>query len=160
MPEPHIVNMNAHLRVQWGKNQRHWSTEVWYKVIWTDESFYTMFWTRGRLHVEQTGLNARPLLIQWGGSSVCCHGLDPLSPIEGGVPGNANEYKVVLVDHLYSTITFCHDGSGFFQDDRRGQLIGEKMMWMVCNSLLLTRSQPRWTPGGGFGRRCTVHHHH
>ena len=58
VPEPHIVNMNAHLRVQWGKNQRHWSTEVWNQVIWTDESFHTVFWTRRRLCVEQTGLNA------------------------------------------------------------------------------------------------------
>ena len=50
----------------------------------------------------------------WG--AFCWHGLGPLVPLEGRV--TANQYKVVLSDHLYPMMKhFYPDGSGLFQDD-------------------------------------------
>lgn len=47
--------------------------------------------------------------------SFCLHGLGPLVPLEGNVI--ANQYEVLLIDHLYSEIKhFCLDGSGLFPD--------------------------------------------
>ncbi len=46
----------------------------------------------------------------------CWHGLGSLVPLEGRV--TANQYKVVLSDHLYPMMKhFYPDGSGLFQDD-------------------------------------------
>ena len=46
----------------------------------------------------------------------CWHGLGPLVPLEERV--TANQYKVVLNDHLYPMMKhFYPDGSGLFQDD-------------------------------------------
>ncbi len=42
--------------------------------------------------------------------------LGPLVPLEGRV--TANQYKVVLSDHLYPMMKYFYpDGSGLFQDD-------------------------------------------
>ncbi len=50
----------------------------------------------------------------WG--AFCWHGLGPLVPLEGTV--TANQYKVVLSDHLYPMMKHVYpDGSGLFQDD-------------------------------------------
>ena len=46
---------------------------------------------------------------------ILLHGLGPLVPLEGRV--TANQYKVVLSDHLYPMMKhFYPDGSGLFQD--------------------------------------------
>ena len=37
-----ITKTNAHLRVQWRKNQWNWSREIWEKVICSDESSSTI----------------------------------------------------------------------------------------------------------------------
>lgn len=37
-------------RVQWSKNLRHWSTEMLKKVIYSDESFFTIFLTSESVH--------------------------------------------------------------------------------------------------------------
>ncbi len=53
-------------------------------------------------------------VMLWG--AFCRHGLGPLVPSEGRV--TANQYKVVLSDHLYPMMkNFNPDGSGLFQDD-------------------------------------------
>ncbi len=50
----------------------------------------------------------------WG--AFCWQGLGPLVPLEGRV--TANQYKVVLNDHLYPMMKhFYPDGSALFQDD-------------------------------------------
>ncbi len=60
--------------------------------------------------------------VKGSGSSVmllgalCWHGLGPLIPLEGRV--TANQYEVVLSDHLYPVMKhFYPDASGLFQDD-------------------------------------------
>ncbi len=53
-------------------------------------------------------------IMLWG--TCCWLGLGPLVPSEGRV--TANQYKVVLSDHLYPVMKhFYLDGSGLFQDD-------------------------------------------
>jgi len=49
-----ITKMNAHLRVHWCRNHRHWSTEMWKKVTWSDESSFTMFSANRWVYVWQT----------------------------------------------------------------------------------------------------------
>ena len=53
-------------------------------------------------------------VILWG--PFFWHGLGPLVLLKGRV--TANQYKVVLSDHLYPMMKhFYPDGSGLFQDD-------------------------------------------
>lgn len=56
--------------------------------------------------------------------SFCLHGLGPLVPLEGNVI--ANQYEVLLIDHLYSEIKhFYPDGSGLFHGGHRAQGLTE-----------------------------------
>ncbi len=55
-------------------------------------------------------------MLPYRWEAFCWHGLGPLVPLEGRV--TANQYKVVLSDHLYPMMKhFYPDGSGLFQDD-------------------------------------------
>uniref|UniRef100_A0A3B4TWU5 Transposase Tc1-like domain-containing protein n=1 Tax=Seriola dumerili TaxID=41447 RepID=A0A3B4TWU5_SERDU len=46
----------------------HWSTEMWKNVIWSDESSFTIFSTRGRVGWRSTGSDS----MLWGGFLVSC----------------------------------------------------------------------------------------
>ncbi len=53
-------------------------------------------------------------VMPWG--TFWWHGLGPLVPLQGRV--TANQYKVVLSDHLHPMMKHLYpDGSGLFQDD-------------------------------------------
>ena len=81
--KPLIIKTNAHLRVQWFKNRRLWSTKM-QKKCWPDESSFTIFSTSGREHVWHT---QRELY-----RSVTGTGLTPTVRGSGG--------SVMLNDHL------------------------------------------------------------
>lgn len=92
-----ITNMNVHLRVQWRKD--HWSTDMWDKVNWSDQSSFTLFLTSGWEHVwfiprQRYAPECLTPTVRWCGDSVTLwrNGLGPLV------------CKVVLSDHLYLTM--------------------------------------------------------
>ena len=134
MHKPLITKMNAHLRVQWCKNHTHWSTEMWKRGIWSDESSFTIFSTSERVPVwrtprEQVGSDCLTPTVRGSGGSVmlwgafCRHGLDPFIPLAGRV--TANQYKVVLSDHPCPKMKhFYPDGSGLFHIEHEGSLNG------------------------------------
>ena len=70
-------------------------------------------WYRSK-YLTPTARGSGGSVMLWG--AFCWHGLGPLVPLEGRV--TANQYKVVLSDHLYPMMKhFYPDGSGLFQDD-------------------------------------------
>ncbi len=93
----------------------------------SDESSFTIFSTSRQVHVWSTPRKQyRPecltpvvrgfcgSVMLWG--AFCWHGLGSLVPLEGRV--TADQYKVVLSDHLYPVMKhFYPDGSGLFKDD-------------------------------------------
>ncbi len=110
-------------------------------------------------------------VMLWG--AFCWHVLGPLVPLEGRA--TANQYKVVLSDHLYPMMKhFYPDGSGLFQDDDAPTykawgvtgLMSMKMneTWIICYGL---RSHQISTQSNTYGRFWTdvldshhLHHHH
>lgn len=114
--KPLISKTDEHLRVQWCNSHKNWSTDMWKKVTW---SSFTILSTSGSsprepYRPECTVIESDDCVMLWG--AFCWHGLGPLVPLEGEV--TANEYTVILSDHLYPMMRhFYPDGSGLFQDD-------------------------------------------
>ncbi|CAI9553627.1 unnamed protein product, partial [Staurois parvus] len=40
--KPYITKCNAKLRMQWCKARRHWTLEQWRRVLWSDESRFSV----------------------------------------------------------------------------------------------------------------------
>ena len=40
-------------RLQWAKAHRHWTDEMWKKVVWSDESKFNLFHSDGRTYVRR-----------------------------------------------------------------------------------------------------------
>jgi transposase len=49
--KPNISPVNAKRRLKWCKERCHWTLDNWKCVIWSDESFYTMWWPNGSVWV-------------------------------------------------------------------------------------------------------------
>jgi hypothetical protein len=49
--KPNISPVNATRRLKWCKERRHWTVDNWKRVIWSDESRYTMWRSDGRVWV-------------------------------------------------------------------------------------------------------------
>jgi len=117
---------NTHFRVQWCKEHRQWPTEQWRNVIWSDESSFTMFLTKGQVHVwhqpkELCNTECLVPTVQDSGGSVILwgtfswHGLGAVIPLESKV--NANCYLMILSDHRHLMLQhFFPARRGVFQD--------------------------------------------
>jgi hypothetical protein len=49
--KPNILPVNTKRRLKWCKERRHWTVDNWKRVIWGDESHYTMWQSDGRIWV-------------------------------------------------------------------------------------------------------------
>jgi len=49
--KPLLSNKNIRDRLAWAKEKRDWSLENWKKVVWSDESRFTLFKNDGRIRV-------------------------------------------------------------------------------------------------------------
>jgi hypothetical protein len=49
--EPNISPVNAKRCLKWCKERRHWTVDNWKRVIWSDESRYTTWWSDGMVWV-------------------------------------------------------------------------------------------------------------
>ena len=115
-----ITQMNAHLTVQWCKNHGHLSTEMWKKVIWSDESFFSIFSTSGWVREWYT-LRERnrpecltPTVKRCGGSIIFWHAL--LVPLEGGVTANQS-CSVTALLQVYNAPCGVAEWFGKYEND-------------------------------------------
>jgi hypothetical protein len=45
--QPKITMRNAKRQLEWCKAQRHWTLEQWKRVLWSDESCFTIWQSNG-----------------------------------------------------------------------------------------------------------------
>ena len=48
---PNITMRNVKHQLEWGKTRRHWNLEQWQRVLWHDESRFTIWQSNGRTWV-------------------------------------------------------------------------------------------------------------
>jgi len=51
--KPLLSALNIQQRIRWCKSHRHWSSEDWKRVLWTDESSIELFSSSGRVYVRR-----------------------------------------------------------------------------------------------------------
>ncbi len=131
MEEPYLTEKHIASRLNWAITWRNWMTIDWGKVMFSDESSFTVRPTKLCARVwrkEGTRYNPSNLvptfksgyvsLSVWGGFSVC--GRTPLVRIEGNL--NAEKYRNILQDYVLPFASkyhgrvrefiYQHDGCG------------------------------------------------
>lgn len=108
--KPLISPKNQRDRLRWCRNRKTWDDEDWKKVIWSDESRFTLFQNDGRTRVwrlqkERYDIECIVPTVKHGGGGVMVWGcftwdsLGPLIRIEGTI--NSHRYiEEVLKPHL------------------------------------------------------------
>jgi hypothetical protein len=111
--KPNISPVNTKHLLKWCKERLHWTVENWERVIWGDESCYTMWQSNGRVWVWQMPgeryLSAcvAPTL-KFGGDCITVWGcfswtgLGPLIMLHGNL--NTEGYKDVLTRCILSMV--------------------------------------------------------
>ena len=107
--KPFISVKNRQDRLKWCRRHQEWTDEQWKKVIWSDESRFTLFQSDGRTHVwrlpkEKYDVNCIVPTVKHGGGGVMVWGcftwdsLGPLVRVEGII--NSQRYIDILNAHL------------------------------------------------------------
>jgi len=127
--KPYISESNRRFRLKWSRERRFWSINDWKKVIWSDESRFTLFQNDGKVHVwrlpkEKYDVNCLVPTVKHGGGGVMMwgcfswYGMGPLVRIDGRV--NSERYiEEILGYHLIPFLEEFEEeyGEYFFQQD-------------------------------------------
>lgn len=128
IPKPLITDRNAKIRREWCHVHKTWSLEQWKKVIWSDESSFTLFPTAGRVYVWRTPKQAydqdclQPTVKHGGGSvmvwaAISWYSVGPIVTLQGHI--TAKDYLNVLCDQVHPMVqTLFPKGDAFYQDDK------------------------------------------
>lgn len=125
--KPYITKHNAKRRMEWCKARRHWTLEQWKRVLWSDESRFSIWQSDGRVWVwRMPGERYLPDCImptvKFGGGGIMLWGcfsgvgLGPLVPVKGNL--NASSYQVILDNSMLPTLwKQFGEGPFLFQHD-------------------------------------------
>ncbi|GFU50001.1 transposable element Tcb1 transposase [Trichonephila clavipes] len=102
-----ITPQNAKHRLQWCRDPRHWTVDLWKTVLWSDESRFTVWQSDGRVWVwrmpgERFFRDCTVPTVKFGGGSIMVwgcfswFGLDPLVPVIGNMN---SEMHVDILDN-------------------------------------------------------------
>lgn len=106
--KPLLRPQNRKKRLEWARQHKDWSIEMWKKVLWTDESKFQVFGSNRRVFVRRSDQERMapqcvvPTVKHGGGSvmvwgSFCYEGVGDLVKIDGIL--NKEGYKSILMDH-------------------------------------------------------------
>jgi len=112
--------------LEWCKRHQEWTDEQWNKVIWSDESRFTLFQSDGRTRVwrfpkEKYDVNCVVPTVKHGGGGVMVWGcftwdsLGPLVRVEGII--NSQRYIDILNAHLIPFMEGLEGKIEFQQDN-------------------------------------------
>lgn len=107
--KPLIRPQNAVIRKRWCKQHVGWTSDQWKKVVWSDESSFTLFPTTGRVYVwrspgEEYKKECLLPTVKHGGGSVMVWGaiswreLGPIMAIKGKI--KATDYEKILDEQV------------------------------------------------------------
>ena len=124
LKKPKLRAVNIKKRLEWAKIHVKWTVQDWAKVLWSDESPFELFGSKGqnlircrdgeRQHpdcVQQTVKHGGGKLMVWGCFSV--KGMGPLIKVNGIM--DQTVYKNILVQQARPTLV--RDGLTIFQQD-------------------------------------------
>ncbi len=118
---------NRKRRQQFAQAHPNWTIEDWKKVAWSDESWFLLRHSDGRVRIwckehERMDPSGFVSTVQAGGGGVMVwgifswHTLGPLVPIEHSL--NATAYLSIVADHVHPFMTTVYPSSdGYFQQD-------------------------------------------
>ena len=125
--KPLISSKNKKDRVQWCREHREWTADDWKKVIWSDESRFTLFENDGKARVwrlpkERYDIDCVVPTVKHGGGGVMVWGcftwdsLGPLIRLEGKI--DSKRYiEEVLQSHLLPFLQILDEDYEFQQDN-------------------------------------------
>src|SRR5581483_11071071 len=127
--KPHVSEPNRIIRLNWACERCFWSLNSWKKVVWSDESRFTLFQSDKKIHVwrlpkESHDVNCLVPTIKHGGGGIMMwgcfswHGLGPLVRIDGRV--NSERYiQEILGYHVVPFLERFEEeiGEYLFQQD-------------------------------------------
>lgn len=127
--KPLVSESNRKIRLCWARDKRFWGIDDWKKIVWSDESRFTLFQNDGKIHVwrlpkEKYDVSCLTSTVKHGGGGVMMwgcfswYGLGPLVRIDGKV--NSERYiNEILGYHLIPYLEEFEEENGgyFFQQD-------------------------------------------
>jgi len=127
--KPNVSEANRKIRLNWARERCLWTIDDWKKIVWSDESRFTLFQNDGKIQVwrlpkEKYDINCLVPTVKHGGGGIMMwgcfswYGLGPLIRIDGRV--NSQRYIEEIIG--YHLIPFLEEfeeenGEYLFQQD-------------------------------------------
>lgn len=144
--KPLVTPANKTNRLQWAKERKDWTVEDWKRVLWSDESRFTLFRSDGRVWVWR--LPGERLLpeciiptVKFGGGGImvwACfswYGVGPVVKVEGTM--RATDYTTILDNSVLPTLwqTYGLEPCLYQDDNARPHVAAHTLQWYAENNV-------------------------